>query len=634
MVVFGKIGSSTRAQAGVKGGRRWYRAAMFGLALSALVGGTSTEALASAGCTATTTSTVIANNMIDSFTVPLPWTFGANERLSFSMDWSRRLATPITSFVVVLNNNSAQVSTTTVAVAGNSGTINFDFTLPAGFVEAGSSLDVQVTPQSNLNRASATNLRVICTAAAPAPAPVATTGNASVSLQSSKNPAMPGETVTLTARVSGTLGTPTGSVSFFDGTSLLTTTALSSGTATFATAALAAGSHSITARYGGDSTYAATTSATLVQSIDGRADSAMLRQMQVATTTAVAQASTAVMVSAVDSAIGDAFADAPGEIAPNGTGVRFSYAPGAGVRQNAATEKLDRLTAVARSGYAVDGRPNAPSLLLGYDRATDTQAAGAIRDVSPWRVWGDLRYTGWTTDARFGNTAGGQFNGVSGMSYRAGQRFLVGTFVGYEAFDQSSTTLGARLSGSGWTFGGYAAFKPTDMLRLDVTGGYTTMAFNGAAGAVTANFGGERYLLSAGLTGTHKLGAIELEPSVKLTGLWMRENAYLDSAGTAQGARNAASLRVATGFKAGYPILLDDGIILTPFLGLYANYQSTRDDIGTAAFALDGWSARTTAGLSVRMGGGARISLDGDISGIGSGGVLVYSGRAQLSVPF
>ena len=68
---------------------------------------------------------------------------------------------------------------------------------------------------------------------------------------------------TLTAPVaSTTTGTPTGTVSFYNGTTLLGTSSLnSSGVATFTSATLAVGSYSVTGVYNGDSNYSTSTSA-------------------------------------------------------------------------------------------------------------------------------------------------------------------------------------------------------------------------------------------------------------------------------------------------------------------------------------------------------------------------------------
>ncbi len=80
--------------------------------------------------------------------------------------------------------------------------------------------------------------------------------NSTMSLVSSANPALAGQAVTFTATVSGSRGTPTGSVTFLDGTTVLGTASLgTNGSAAFSTSALLPGSQTITALYDGDSTY-------------------------------------------------------------------------------------------------------------------------------------------------------------------------------------------------------------------------------------------------------------------------------------------------------------------------------------------------------------------------------------------
>ncbi len=88
-----------------------------------------------------------------------------------------------------------------------------------------------------------------------------------VSLASSTNPSIAQIAVAFTATVNGSLGTPTGTVSFLDGTTVIGTGTLSAGVATLTTAALSDGSHSITAVYNGDTNFLTATSAALTQSI-------------------------------------------------------------------------------------------------------------------------------------------------------------------------------------------------------------------------------------------------------------------------------------------------------------------------------------------------------------------------------
>jgi Bacterial Ig-like domain (group 3)/Beta-propeller repeat len=85
-------------------------------------------------------------------------------------------------------------------------------------------------------------------------------------LVSSLNPSGSGQAVKFTATVSSPSGgMPTGSLVFKNGTTTLATKTLSGGIASYATTALPLGSNSITAVYGGSSSYSGSTSAPVIQ---------------------------------------------------------------------------------------------------------------------------------------------------------------------------------------------------------------------------------------------------------------------------------------------------------------------------------------------------------------------------------
>jgi hypothetical protein len=89
-------------------------------------------------------------------------------------------------------------------------------------------------------------------------------------LTASANPSIAGKNLTLTATVSVTTGggVPTGTVNFYNGTTLLGTGTLNAtGVATYSTATLAVGSYSITADYQGDTNNTASTSSVLALSV-------------------------------------------------------------------------------------------------------------------------------------------------------------------------------------------------------------------------------------------------------------------------------------------------------------------------------------------------------------------------------
>ncbi len=131
-----------------------------------------------------------------------------------------------------LTNGVATLTTSALTVGGNSVTANY-----LGNTNYSSS----VSPAVNV--------------------PVASTATSTTTLNFSPNSPVFGQNVTLTATVAPTTsGTPTGSVEFFNNSTLLGTGTLSSGVATFSTTALALGSNSLTAVYSGDSNFTSSTS--------------------------------------------------------------------------------------------------------------------------------------------------------------------------------------------------------------------------------------------------------------------------------------------------------------------------------------------------------------------------------------
>jgi hypothetical protein len=92
----------------------------------------------------------------------------------------------------------------------------------------------------------------------------------STALTSAPDPSVFGETKTLTATVTAVppgSGVPTGTVSFFDGATLLGTASIAGGVGTFTTSNLSVGSHALTAVYGGDTNFTGSVSPVDTQTV-------------------------------------------------------------------------------------------------------------------------------------------------------------------------------------------------------------------------------------------------------------------------------------------------------------------------------------------------------------------------------
>jgi hypothetical protein len=96
-------------------------------------------------------------------------------------------------------------------------------------------------------------------------------------ITSSSNPSAFGESVTFSATVTHKgSGTPTGTVTFSDGSTILGVSPLNGGMAKFSTAALTVGHHYIRAAYSGDTSFAASTSPPLHQVVNQATSKTML----------------------------------------------------------------------------------------------------------------------------------------------------------------------------------------------------------------------------------------------------------------------------------------------------------------------------------------------------------------------
>jgi hypothetical protein len=85
---------------------------------------------------------------------------------------------------------------------------------------------------------------------------------------SSASTAFVSNPVTFTAMLASSAGTPTGTVTFLDGTTQLGTGTLTAGVATYSTSSLTAGAHPVTASYAGDTNFGAVTSSALTETIE------------------------------------------------------------------------------------------------------------------------------------------------------------------------------------------------------------------------------------------------------------------------------------------------------------------------------------------------------------------------------
>jgi outer membrane autotransporter protein len=156
------------------------------------------------------------------------------------------------------------------------------------------------------------------------------------------------------------------------------------------------------------------------------------------------------------------------------------------------------------------------------------------------------------------------------------------------------------------------------------------------------NFGGQRWMVQTGLTGTYKAWGFNVEPSAKVYALWENEGAYVDSLGTQQASHDFSAGRASAGTKVIYPFAWTDTMSLAPDFGIYADYYFNEDaatafagagSLPYASTAMQGWSARLTGGLSAKFATGGMVGLAAEYGGIGNN-FQTWTMRAKAQVQF
>jgi subtilisin family serine protease len=276
---------------------------------------------------------------------------------------------------------------------------------------------------------------------------------------------------------------------------------------------------------------------------------------------------------------------------------------------------------------------------LGYAGEDSVTIKAPLPAAAPreWLAWIDVRGADFSRNTFGSDLKGTQVNGIAGLSHKVTPDFLVGVLGGYEHFDYSSQAFNGVLRGDGWTAGAYMGWRLMANLRFDVGGAWSDVFANDAAGMASGNFIGDRWLATGGFTGTYRWGAAVIEPSARAFALWEHENAYTDSLGTLQTARNFATGRASGGVKVIYPFAWSSTTNLAPYVGLYGDYYFSHDDAATAGLTtvplLQGWSARATAGVVMTVGRSALLAVGGEYGGIGSD-THIWTWQVRGSVPF
>jgi hypothetical protein len=370
-------------------------------------------------------------------------------------------------------------------------------------------------------------------------------------------------------------------------------------------------------------------------------DSVKLRELQVSATPIIAQAWAQSVTAAMDDAVTTGVGGNPRSLSPAGTGFTY-YFDGDPATERSAESDQDSLQHFLTSPNG--GSPNQKRVdddfgALGYAPMATKAPPPAPASAAPrdWLAWINVRGTDFYRGTFGDDLKGEQVDAIAGLTRRFTSNFVVGVLGGYEHFDYSSQAFDGVLKGDGWTAGAFLGRKLSPNIRFDAGTAWSDLLANDTSGTASGNFLGTRWLVSGGLTGTYPWQQFVLEPSARVFALWEHENAYTDSLGTPQAARDFEAGRASTGIKVAYPFAWSSTVALSPYAGLYADYYFSQDDAQTVGLTtvpiLQGFSARMTGGIAATFAGGASLGAGGEFGGIGSDN-HIWTWTARGRIPF
>ena len=244
-----------------------------------------------------------------------------------------------------------------------------------------------------------------------------------------------------------------------------------------------------------------------------------------------------------------------------------------------------------------------------------------------WNIYDGTNFDGHTIDV------------MAGLDYRYSDTTIIGLLGGYGVsdFDVVTSGIDGSFKGDSYSFGPYIGMKLSEHLKFKALAAYTFSDYANVSGTTDGNFDAHRATVMAELTGTWNYDAFFVSPGIRFVYAQENQDGYTDSAGTTHSSLVIRAGRISVGPKIGYTHKYENGGSFRPWLALNGEYDfSNQDaDAGSGMPDLsDVLSARFKAGFDATTSTGISLSLQGNVSGIGSDQFTGYGGTAKLRVPF
>ena len=226
--------------------------------------------------------------------------------------------------------------------------------------------------------------------------------------------------------------------------------------------------------------------------------------------------------------------------------------------------------------------------------------------------------------------------GVFGGHARVTQNLLVGAMLQYD-YAESTFQGGGEVSGTGWLVGPYFVARLPDQpvyFEGSLLWGETDNDIS-PLGTFTDTFSGERVLATLGVTGEYELDQMTILPSLTLSHVEDKQDAYVDGLANPVPEQTIAITELALGLDFEKPMSAANGSALLTW-GVSGIWSSVDGQGAASAFVSDVDNARMRVDLGYVFIGdqGVTFSANAYADGLASGGTRSYGLEAALKFSF
>ena len=283
---------------------------------------------------------------------------------------------------------------------------------------------------------------------------------------------------------------------------------------------------------------------------------------------------------------------------------------------------LSRLRQKSKSGKRIDNA-------FPVDSASSTY--GEARNFDIWtEVYG--------SSSRVGNAGSDLWVGYFGAHYFVSPDFILGALVQVDWSSETNSNTNTSADGMGWMIGPYIAGRIAGkQLSYEARVAWGRSDNNVTPnGSYTDEFETERFLASAKISGSYKLGSLTMVPEAGVTWFEEDQGAYTDSLGNLIPQQTVSLGEFKFGPSFTYDIKLENGSLLQPSFGISGVQNfGIKQGILTqgAVLGSEDLRARLDAGIAVSNSYGWNLAFSGFYDGVGLANYDAYGGSVKLIVP-